>query len=175
MADHYVDVVNEKDEVIGRELKSRRLEGFISRVVAIMIMDSKGRVIVGKRVPHKRFDPDQYDLVCGNVNSGEDYHQAAARELKEELGMECPLVMLDKYYLENVHDGRKVRIFCAAFIGRSDEEPQLNHELASFRRMNLKEIESGMAERPQEFTQGFIKEFGRLRSRISGEVNSPRI
>src|SRR3990172_7220236 len=175
MADHYVDVVNEKDEVIGRELKSRRLEGLISRVVVIMIMDSNGNVIVGKRGPHKRFDANQFDLVCGNVNSGEDYHEAAARELKEELGLGCPLVMLDKYYLENVHDGMKVRIFCAAFLGRSDEEPRLNHELVSFKRMSLAEIDSGMRESPDDFTQGFIKEFERLRSKLPRPDGNPRI
>jgi 8-oxo-dGTP pyrophosphatase MutT (NUDIX family) len=168
MADHLVDVVNEKDEVIGRELKSRRLEiGFISRVIAIMVMDSRGRVLIVRRAPHKRIEANLHDLVCGNVVSGESYQQAAARELEEELGMRCPLTMLDKYYLENVHEGGTARIFCAAFLGRSDEEPRLNHELVSFRRMSPGEIDSEMRESPGKFTQGFIKEFSRLKSAIN--------
>ena len=40
MADHYVDIVNENDEVIGKELKSKKPElNFVSRVVAIMVKD----------------------------------------------------------------------------------------------------------------------------------------
>src|SRR4030043_574475 len=44
MADYYLDIVNEKDEVVGKELKSRTLEkGFISRVAAIYLCDSDGK------------------------------------------------------------------------------------------------------------------------------------
>jgi hypothetical protein len=42
MADHYVDIVNESDEVMGKGLKSRKPElGFISRVAmdSIQIFD----------------------------------------------------------------------------------------------------------------------------------------
>ena len=89
MADHYVDIVDKKDNVIGKELKSKKKDlGFISRVVAIMIRDSNGKFLVCKRGSHKKIDAEKYDLAAfGNVISGEDYQSAAERELKEELNI----------------------------------------------------------------------------------------
>jgi len=54
MADYYIDVVNKKDEVIGKELKSEKLlKGFISRVVAVYLRDSEGKFLMCKRADHK--------------------------------------------------------------------------------------------------------------------------
>jgi hypothetical protein len=50
MADHYVDIVNENDEVIGKELKSRKPElNFISRVVAVLVKDSTEMNLIGSK------------------------------------------------------------------------------------------------------------------------------
>ena len=63
MSDHYIDIVNENDEVIGKELKSKKPDlNFISRVVAIMVRDSEKKFIVCKRGFYKKVDADKYDL-----------------------------------------------------------------------------------------------------------------
>ena len=50
MADYYIDIVNEKDETIGKELKSKKLEKcFISRVVAVYLLDSEKKFLMCKR------------------------------------------------------------------------------------------------------------------------------
>lgn len=168
MTDHYVDVVNEKDEVIGKELKSRKSSlDFISRVVAIMIQNSDGRFVVCKRGSHKFLDAGKYDLAAfGSVVSGEDYNQAAARELKEELGITCSLDMLGKIYQEvQQHDGIH-KIFCGIFLGKTDKEPRLNHELVSFRRMRANEIAEEMKSNPESFCQGFINDFNHIKSKL---------
>lgn len=168
MGDHYIDIVNEKDEVIGRELKSKKPElNFISRVAAVMIRDSSGKFIVCKRGLHKKLDADKYDLAaCGNVDSGEDYGEAAKRELLEELNLSCSLSMLDKFYQEIDHKGKKLKIFCGVFLGETDEEPKLNHELVSFRRMTVQEIEEEIAINPENFTSGFVNDFNRVRDKL---------
>ncbi|NQU78145.1 NUDIX domain-containing protein [Candidatus Woesearchaeota archaeon] len=168
MADHYVDVVNENDEVIGKELKSRKPElGFISRVVAVMLRDSDNNFIVCKRAAHKEIFADKYDLAaCGNVNLGEDYTQAAIRELREELNIECPLEMLDQFYQEFEHKGDKLKFFCGVFLGHTDEEPKLNHELVSFKRMSFEELEQEMENNPDKFCPGFINDFDQVRTKL---------
>ncbi len=168
MGDHYIDVVNEKDEVIGKELKSKKPKlGFISRVVAIMIRNSNGKFLVCQRGSHKKIEAEKYDLAAfGNVDSGESYEDAAKRELKEELNMSCKFIMLDKFYQENEHDGIKFRIFCSVFLGETDEEPELNHELVSFKKMSFEEIEKEMKENPDKFCQGFVNDFNQVKNKL---------
>ena len=172
MADHYIDIVNQNDEVIGKELKSKKPElNFISRVVAIMVKNSEGKIIVCKRGSHKKIDADKYDLSAfGNVNSGENYEQAASRELMEETGLKSPLIMLDKFYQENEHNGKKFKIFCGIFLANSDEEPKLNHELVSFRKMTLKEIEKEMDKNPINFCQGFRNDFNQVKDKLKNLI-----
>jgi len=168
MADHYIDIVDQNDEVIKKELKSKKPElNFISRVVAIIVKNSEGKIIVCKRGSHKKIDADKYDLSAfGNVDSGENYEQAALRELMEETGIKCPLVMLDKFYQENEHNGKKFKIFCGIFLANSDEEPKLNHELVSFRKMTVEEIEKEMNEAPNNFCQGFRNDFNQVKDKL---------
>jgi len=166
--DHLIDVVNEKDEVVGSELKSKKFElGFISRVVAIIVRDSEGKIIVCKRGPHKTIDANMFDLSAfGNVDAGENYQQAAQRELWEETGIKSPVKMLDKFYLENIHGDRKIKLFCGVFLSESDDEPKLNHELVSFRKMSVDELEKEMQETPEKFCQGFIKDFSHVKGKL---------
>jgi len=168
MADHYVDVVNEKDEVIGKELKNKKPElGFISRVVAILIRDNEGKFIVCKREGHKKVDAEKYDLSAfGNVKVGEDYQQAAIRELQEELNIQCPLNMLDKFYQEIDYKDCKAKIFCGVFVGHTNDTPKLNHEVSSFRKMSLEEIEKEMERNPNKFCQGFINDFSQVKNKL---------
>ena len=71
MSDYYLDVVDEKDEVVGKELKSKKSEmGFISRVVAAYLIDSEKKFLMCKRAAHKDDAADLWDLaVCGNVEN----------------------------------------------------------------------------------------------------------
>jgi len=168
MDDHYIDMVNQKDEVIGKELKSKKPAlGFISRVVAIMITDKEGKFIVCKRSPKKLGAANQYDLAAvGNVNCGESYEDAAQRELKEELQISCPLKMLDKFYQEINHTTWTAKIFCAVFLGKTDQEPKLNEELTEFKRMTFEEIEKAFLTRPEDFCPGFINDFNKVKNKL---------
>lgn len=66
-----VDIVNEKDEVIGQDLRSNKIKkGFISRLAAVFLVDSSGKFITTKRAEDKKIDPGLYDLAAvGNVLS----------------------------------------------------------------------------------------------------------
>lgn len=175
MADYYLDVVNEKDEVIEKELKSKKLEkGFISRVVAVFILDSKKRFLMCKRADGKDDAPGLWDLAtCGNVESGESYETAAERELKEELGIKCDLEPLGKFYEEvEATKGGVLKVFCGIFLGQSDEAPRLNHELVEFRKMNFGEIETELASNPEKFCNGFRVDFENVREKLAKEIKS---
>lgn len=86
----YFDIVDENDKVIGNissenqgQVKPSQL-----RFINIIMINDKGEILVPKRSANKRLFPNCYDFsVGGHVNSGEDYTEAAYRELKEELGI----------------------------------------------------------------------------------------
>lgn len=52
---------------------------------AILVRD--GRILLGKRSPHRRRDPDCWDVIGGRVEPGESVDQALVRELGEEIGV----------------------------------------------------------------------------------------
>lgn len=153
MADHLVDIVNDNDEVIGQELKSKKIEqGFISRVVAIFLLRSNGKLIVCKRADHKKDVAGKYDLAAvGNVMQGESYPDAAQRELKEELNIDCKLTPLEKFYQEVHNDNMIYKIFCGIFVGMTDDKIQFNEEITEAREMSFEEVEKELAEHKEDF------------------------
>jgi isopentenyl-diphosphate Delta-isomerase len=169
MADYYIDVVNEKDEVIGKELKRKKLkQGFISRVVAVFLRDSGGKFLMCLRADEKDDAAGLWDLaVCGNVESGESYEEAAQRELEEELGIKCELKLLDKFYEEvEATKGGVLKTYCGVFLGLTDEIPKLNHELEQSRKMTFSEIEAELEKAPEKFCHGFRNDFQKVRSKL---------
>lgn len=83
-------VVDENDVVVGSatrgEVHRRKLR---HRAVHIVVLDAAGAVILQKRSAKKDSHPGWWDVsVGGHVDVGEEYHAAAVRELREELGIE---------------------------------------------------------------------------------------
>ena len=86
----YLDLVDENDNVIGKEdrnvIYKNKWRNF--RVINIMILTSDNKIIVPKRSENRRVFPNCYDCsVGGHVSTGETYELAAYRELEEELGI----------------------------------------------------------------------------------------
>src|SRR5205807_7544353 len=83
------DVVNERDEVIGRQSRSEvhRL-GLMHRAVHVLVFNSRGQIFLQKRSLKKDRQPGLWDSsTSGHVDSGEDYDACAVRELREEIGL----------------------------------------------------------------------------------------
>jgi len=172
MSEEYVDVVNEKDEVIGRELKSLKPQKkFISRIVAVFIRNSKGQFIICKRGAHKKNDPNLYDLTAlGNVFAGESYEDAALRELGEEVSISCELKRLDKFYQEIENNSNVLKIFCCVFLGISDSEPNLNHELSEYKLMSFEELKQELINNPQNYCKGLANDFNQVKDKLKQEI-----
>ncbi len=174
MADHLVDIVNDNDEVISQELKSKKIEQwFISRVVAIFLIRSSGKLVVCKRADHKRNAASLYDLAAfGNVMQWESYPDAAQRELQEELGIACTLTPLEKFYQEVHNDDKIYKIFCGVFAGISDSEIQLNEELVEAKEMSIEEVEKELAEHQERFCPGFINDFTQTKDQLRNLIRN---
>jgi len=80
--------VDEDDNVIGKATRMEiRKKNLLHRVVIIFVFNSEGEILVMKRSATKDKHPSLYELnVAGMVSYGEDYDEAAKRELYEEVG-----------------------------------------------------------------------------------------
>src|SRR5258706_14471449 len=100
MSDEIFDVVNERDEVIGRETRVRvHQQGLRHRAVHVLVFNSAGHLFLQKRSMAKDTFPGVWDSsASGHLASGEDYDACAIRELKEEIGisLDLPLERLFK-------------------------------------------------------------------------------
>jgi isopentenyldiphosphate isomerase len=89
MAEEIFDVVNERDEVIGRQTRSRvhRL-GLMHRAVHVLVFNARGQIFLQQRSMSKDRQPGLWDSsASGHLDSGEEYDACAVRELREELGL----------------------------------------------------------------------------------------
>src|ERR1700712_987182 len=87
--DEYFDVVNERDEPVGRALREEvHAQGLRHRAVLIFVFNAAGQLFLQKRSMTKDVSPGLWTVSCsGHVDAGEDYDAAARRELGEELGL----------------------------------------------------------------------------------------
>lgn len=90
MNEEWQDIVNENDEVTGRDTReniwAKGLESKV-RVVNLFVLDENENILIPVRSSKKKNWPLCYDFSCGeNVVSGESYEEAIIRGIKEELG-----------------------------------------------------------------------------------------
>jgi isopentenyl-diphosphate delta-isomerase type 1 len=157
MSEEFFDVVNNRDEVIGRKPRREvhRL-GLLHRAVHVLVFNSSGRIFLQKRSMKKDRQPGLWDSsASGHVDSGEDYDSTAVRELGEEIGLRVntPLERLFKIDACAETDQEFVWVY------RCEAEGPFH--------LNRDEIERGdwfapaevtrwMTERPQEFATALL-------------------
>ncbi len=89
MSEEIFDVVNERDEVVGRKPRGEvhRL-GLMHRAVHVLVFNTRGQVFLQKRSMSKDRQPGLWDSsASGHLDTGEDYDACAVRELREEIGL----------------------------------------------------------------------------------------
>lgn len=86
------DIMNEKGVVTGRTAVRGRTvlkNGEYHLVVHIWVVSSKGNLLIQRRSERRRLMPGEWAATGGSAVSGEDSLTAAARELREELGIKA--------------------------------------------------------------------------------------
>ncbi len=83
------DVVDEHDRVIGVETRANvHAKNLFHRAVHIFVFLKNGEILLQQRSLKKDTAPGLFSTSCaGHVDSGENYENAALRELREELGI----------------------------------------------------------------------------------------
>lgn len=130
LSDEYLDLVDEKDQVIGKKPRSEVYKEHLSnfRVVNAFAVNSQGQIWVPRRAANKRIFPLCLDMsVGGHVESGETYEQALVRETKEELNIDletAPYKLLG--HLTPQKD--RVSAFMNVYEIKLDVAPEFNRE-----------------------------------------------
>ncbi len=86
--DELFDIVDAHDRVVGRAPRGEvHAKNLIHRATHVLLHDAHGRLLLQRRSPAKDTFPGCWDSSCsGHLDAGEDYPEAARRELGEELG-----------------------------------------------------------------------------------------
>lgn len=85
-----IQIVDEADIPIGGgTMQEAQAKGLWHRIVRVTVEDEDGNVLLQKRAPTMLMNPNRWDNSCsGHVDIGEDWVEAAERELAEEIGLE---------------------------------------------------------------------------------------
>lgn len=92
VSEELFDVVNEQDEVIGRQTRREvhRLN-LRHRAVHVLLFNAQGELFLQQRSLTKDNWPGVWDSSSsGHLDAGEDYDACALREVGEELGVRLP-------------------------------------------------------------------------------------
>jgi isopentenyl-diphosphate delta-isomerase len=154
MTEEIFDVVDENDDVVGQLPRSQvHARGLLHRAVSIFVFNSSGQLLLQLRTPTKDEYPNCYtSSASGHLSAGEDYDDAAPRELEEELGVTAPLTRLAKF----PGGPETANEFTVLYETMTDESLTFDpEEIAAGEFLSLSEISDRLAARPDDFTPPF--------------------
>jgi 16S rRNA (adenine1518-N6/adenine1519-N6)-dimethyltransferase len=149
-------VVNEHDQVLGAAPRSQvHANNLLHRAVHMLIFNSAGGVFLQLRSLWKDRHPLAWDSsAAGHVNAGEEYDQSAARELREELGIDTPLVRIAKLPASERTGYEFIFLYRGSYDGELRPNPS---EIEAGRFFPPTIVDAWIKARPQEFAPGFIE------------------
>ena len=156
--DEIFDVVNERDEVVGRATRREvHGKGLLHRAVHVLVFNRRGQVFLQKRSMAKDSAPGCWDSSCsGHLDAGEDYLTAAVRELVEEIGLKIEGGHLLTPVLRSAACAETSNEF--VWVYRMDAEGPFVLNPAEIERGEWfvpADVNRSIAERPAEFARSF--------------------
>jgi len=93
----------------------------LARIVGVFLVNARGWVLLQERDEHAPIAPNQWGVVGGHVDPGEDWCTARDRELVEETGLVLPEGTLDLWF-EGVlaHEELGTSLEWKVWVGRAD-------------------------------------------------------
>jgi 16S rRNA (adenine1518-N6/adenine1519-N6)-dimethyltransferase len=162
-----IQIVDENDTPIrGGTLDEVHKNGILHRVVHVFVEDENGNILLQKRGPHVATHPNLWDYsAAGHVDEGENYMQAATRELAEELGISgTPLTEIEKFRRDNTFGWRIVKRFAVAYraVVPVGTQPVIEKsEVTDVRWFSRPELAESLRRQPGMFTPGLTEDLGK--------------
>ena len=149
-------VVDENDRQTGTATRLEVHENNLRhRAVHILIFNHAGEILLQKRSPWKDRHPLLWDSsAAGHVEANEDYGQAAARELMEELGARARLDRVGKLPASE----KTGQEFIMVYRGEHDGPFTFPcEEISAVEFFPPQIVEKWAATKPEEFAPGFLE------------------
>lgn len=121
-----VILVDEHDRELGTEEKERaHREGRLHRAFSVFVFDSRGRLLLQRRARTKYHSAGLWtNTCCSHPRPGEGVPAAAARRLREEMGMECALrPSFPLLYRAELDRGMTEHEYDHVLVGECDRDP----------------------------------------------------
>jgi isopentenyl-diphosphate delta-isomerase type 1 len=165
MLEEIFDVVNERDEVIGRMPRAQvHREGHKHRAVHVLVFNGRGEIFLQKRSMTKDTFPGVWDSsASGHLDSGEEYDRCAVREVWEELGLTLSAAPPRVFRIEAcVETGQEfVWVYRAEAEGPFVLHPE---EIETGGWFMPEAVDAWIARAEGEFAPGFVKIWKRWRA-----------
>lgn len=163
----YVIIVNDSDEELGREEKLRaHVTPVLHRAFSVFLLDPRGAMLLQQRAHGKYHSAGLWsNTCCGHPRPGETAIVAAARRLREEMGIDCALLPAGTVsYSVDVGGGLREDEFNHVFFGAFSGAPRPNPaEVAGWRWLDAGELQRAMGDDAASFTPWFGVVLARLR------------
>jgi isopentenyl-diphosphate Delta-isomerase len=159
MTEEQVILVDHNDREIGTMGKMQaHVEGKLHRAISVFIFNSKGEWLLQKRADGKYHSGGLWtNACCSHPRPGEETHKAAARRLKEEMGLSCNLdFAFDFCYKADVGNGLIEYENDHVFIGKTDSQPYPDpNEASAWKYATYREIAAMIEHHPASFSEWF--------------------
>ncbi|MGB6220005.1 16S rRNA (adenine(1518)-N(6)/adenine(1519)-N(6))-dimethyltransferase RsmA [Haloferula sp.] len=151
------DVVDAEDQVTGTSTRAEvHAKGLLHRAVHLFAINRRGDLLLQKRSRLKDAHPGVWDSsVSGHLDAGEDYFDAARREMEEEMGIEgVEPEEIARLGPSEATGWEHVRLYMV----RWDGTPKFPYsEVESVMWMPAAEIDAWIERCPEDFASGFME------------------
>jgi isopentenyl-diphosphate Delta-isomerase len=161
-----VILVNEKDEVLGKEEKIKaHQEGLLHRAFSVFIFNKKGEMLLQQRALHKYHSGGLWtNACCSHPLPNELTIDAALRRLQEEMGFATPITKeFDFIYKVGFDNGLTEHELDHVYTGIYEGIINYNEqEVMAYRYINVHELEVLIQSHPSHYTEWFKIAFPKI-------------
>lgn len=152
-----LDVLDENGQLTGlkEERKIVHEKNLWHIHVGVWIMNSKGELLLQKRSPNKKVNPNKWTRTGGHVDAGETPLIGIQREAEEEIGVKIPLEKLEFITIKKQSPGKGYHFTYSYFAlvdYKLEEYTMQTEEVSDLKYMTIEEMEEAYNNNDESYT-----------------------